>query len=769
MIDPDEPLEIQVEKQAKIIEALISRSERGHEVGGSAYSLFQSAIVLQAAVWEKTKDLEVALDTLGRASSELELSRRLQERMQNNLADAMVAVEGGFALFSEDRLQVCNDFFRRLLPDVEPLVEPGLGFEDYLNAVADSTFLLPGGDGNGTGNGTGNGNGNGNGGQDGRHWPQPRDRRFSSHVLALKSNRWFQMSYRQTSSGNIAVLQTEITDIVRQNQREKDRLIDQHAHFLQAAFDHMSLGICTFSAKGELLVRNERFGELLGVPLSLLKKGIGFRRITEYVERFEALKPHETGAGKYPDGWAKILRRGGVVQERFRRPDGVSLDIQIHALPDNGFIVSITDVTVETEAAEARQRINQTLERRVQERTAELTEANRLLRIQSVEQAKTEEALRLAKEAAEAAHASKTRFLAAASHDLLQPINAAKLYISTLKEKVTERGAVETVDRISRSFTSIESLLHALLDISRLDSPGAEFNVTSFCLEGPLLSLAEDLAPLAAEKGIALTILPSSRWVTSDQRYLMRCVQNLVVNAIQYTETGRVLVGCRTAGGKVRIEVWDTGIGISEADQGRIFNEFTRVSKSHGGPGMGLGLSIVERACRHLGHRVRLASRPGKGSVFSIELPLARPGLDAATRGTTAETVPQGGLDLIVMIVENDADVLHATTQKLDGWGASVLATASTRGALDLMLGVGTAPDIILADYQLDDGDDGVKAIRALRAAAGHDIPAIVITANRSKALLQLGEKVGFSVLTKPVQLSRLRALIDWKTRRQVA
>ncbi len=755
MIDPDEPLEIQVEKQAKIIEALISRSERGHEVRGSAYSLFQSAIVLQAAVWEKTRDLEAALDTLGRASSELELAHRLQERMQKNLADAMVAVEGGFALFSEDRLQVCNDFFRRLLPDLEPLIEPGLGFEDYLNSVAASKFVRLDEDSAGV--------------PGGARMPQRRDRRFSSHVLALKNDRWFQVSYRQTSSGNIAVLQTEITDIVRQNQREKDRLIDQHAHFLQAAFDHMALGICTFSAEGELLVRNERFGELLGVPLSLLKKGIGFRRITEHVERLEALKPHGTGAGRDPDSWAKILRRGGVVQERFRRPDGVSLDIHVHALPDNGFIVSISDVTVETEAAEARARINQTLERRVQERTAELTEANRLLRIQSDEQAKIEEALRLAKEAAEVAHASKTRFLAAASHDLLQPINAVKLYISTLKDKLSEPGAADTVERISRSFTSIESLLHALLDISRLDSPGAEFNVTSFCLSDPLQSLAADLAPLAVEKGLGLTILPSSCWVTSDQRYLMRCVQNLVVNAIQYTETGRVLVGCRHAGGKVRIEVWDTGIGIAEADQVRIFSEFARVSNSRGGPGMGLGLSIVERACRHLGHRVQLTSRPGKGSVFSIELPVAQPGVEISAGGTTHEQMPQGALDLIVMMIENDADVLHATTQKLDSWGASVLATASTKGALDLMHGLGTAPDIILADYQLDDGDDGIEAIRALRTAAGHDIPAIVITANRSKALLQLGEKMGFSVLTKPVQLSRLRALIGWKTRRQVA
>ena len=141
MIDTDDPLALQVEKQARIIDALIRRADRGHEVGGSAFSLFQSAIALQAAVWEKTKDLEVALDTLGRASSELERAQRSQERMSRHLADAMVAVEGGFALFSEDRLQVCNDFFRRLLPDVEPLIEPGLGFEDYLDAVARSRFI----------------------------------------------------------------------------------------------------------------------------------------------------------------------------------------------------------------------------------------------------------------------------------------------------------------------------------------------------------------------------------------------------------------------------------------------------------------------------------------------------------------------------------------------------------------------------------------------------------------------------------------------------
>lgn len=753
MIDPDDPPDIQIAKQAKIIDALIQRAERSHGVGRSAYSMFQSAIALQAEVWEKTRDLEEALDTLGRASSELELAHRSQERMQKTLSDAMSAVEGGFALFSEDRLQVCNDHFRSLLPDVEPLIVPGLSFDDYLGAIAASKFLRRRGT-EGIGRAVGAGS-------------KPRDRRFSNHVLALKNDRWFQISCRQTGSGNIAVLQTEITDVVRQNRREKNRLIDRQTHMLQAAFDHMPLGVCTFSGEGELMLRNGRFGDLLGVPLSLLKKGTGFRRIAEHVERFEVLKQEGDGGGLA--SWFKTVRRGGVVQERFRRPDGVSLDVQIHALPDDGFIVAVTDVTAESDAAEERLRINQILERRVAARTSELTEANRQLQHRAAEQARVEEALRLAKEAAEDAHRSKTRFLAAASHDLLQPINAAKLYISTLRETLGPRRARDMVDRLGRSFASIESLLHALLDISRLDSAGPEFSVTSFSLGSVLQSLAEDLAPLAAEKGIGLTILPSTQWVVSDQRYLLRSIQNLVVNAIEYTDRGRVLVGCRRSGDQVRVEVWDTGIGISDSDLDRIFNEFTRVSETRSSARMGLGLSIVERACRHLGHAVDVRSTPGRGSVFSITLPRAE--VVPASHGdlSGAEPALEGALDLIVMVVENDTEVLHAMTAKLDSWGASVLAAASTAEAIELMDEIGAAPDIILADYHLDGRDTGVEAIRALRRRAGIDIPAIIITADRSDTLNRHEAEMGISVLTKPVKLSRLRALMNWKTRRSAA
>ncbi|SMX32357.1 ATP-binding response regulator [Actibacterium lipolyticum] len=743
MIDPSDPLELQVEKQAKIIEALLKRANREHDVGGSAYTLFQSAIALQGEVWEKTRDLERALDTLGQASHELEVARFAREQTQKNLAVALDVMEGGFALFVEEKMQVCNDLFKNLLPDIAEKITPGLELEEYFDVLDHSTWLEDNGEGvrrpvSDAG-------------------PTQASGAGASFVLELRNDRWFQISQQRTSPDNIIVLQTEITEIVRKNRSEKDQLIDQQAHFLQAAFDHMSLGICTFSADGRLLLHNARFGELLALPYTLVQKGTTFRQILQFIKKNQLLVNFATYSDI--DGWMDRLRYDGSLQERIRHANGAVVDLHVHWLPDGGFLVNIMDVTVESQTTEM-------LEKRVEERTFELTEANKRLRAQYEEQAKVEEELRLAKEEAESAVSSKTRFLAAASHDLLQPINAAKLFISTLMEFSRGTNLSETVERLDGSFTSIESLLHALLDISRLDSTGTEISVSEFGIGELLHSVKEDYAPLAEKKGIRLDIVRSSIWVRSDQRYLLRSVQNLIVNAIQYTDTGRVLVGCRRRGDVVVLEVWDTGIGISRKDQKRVFNEFTRADNVQSGTGMGLGLSIVERACRHLGHKIHLRSKPKVGSVFSIEMPIAaRPADLAAPEPADARYTAEAEMDLIVVIVENDADVLFATTQRLENWGASVLGASSTLEAVALVRDIGMAPDIILADYQLDDDDTGIKAITALRQVTGADIPAIMITADRGESLISAGVEHGFTVLTKPVQLSRLRPLIDWKTR----
>ncbi len=734
MIDPHDPLDVKVAKQAKIIDALIRRAGRQHEVGHSAYAAFQSAITLQEQVWAKTRDLE-------RASNELELIRFDREQTQKNLADALSVMEGGFALFTDGQLQVCNDLFKSLLPDISNMILPGLSIDAYFDGLERSALTV-------TGDARAQGKFD-----EARRGPSEAARH--SFVLELQDDRWFQISQQRTDSDNVIILQTEITDIVRKNRSERKDLIDMQAHYLQAAFDHMSLGICTFSRDGTVMIHNDRFRDLLGLPYTLLHKGTHFSQIRAFIEGNYLVSISDLGG---VEDWLSRLRSDGQLCERLRHADGRVLELHLHRLPDGGFLVDLKDMTLES-------RTTQLLEKRVEERTSELTEANRRLTRQYEEQARVEEELRLAKEEAEAAVSSKTRFLAAASHDLLQPINAAKLLISTLGDMARGSDLQHMVERLDGSFNSVEQLLHALLDISRLESTGSSLSPSAFCLGTMMRTVIEDQAPFAAKKGVQLDVVPATVWVRSDQRYLLRSIQNLVVNAIQYTENGRVLVGCRRRENAVVLEVWDTGIGISHKDQKRIFDEFTRAENVPAGTGMGLGLSIVDRTCRHLGHVVGVRSKPGVGSVFSIEIETVTPQPPVSGPELPLRHMPESELDLIVLVIENEPDVLFATVQKLESWGASVLGTRSTREALDAVRDLGMAPDIILADFQLDGSDTGIASIRAVRQETRIHVPAIMITADRRSALVQIGAEEDFTVLTKPVQLSRLRPLIDWKTR----
>lgn len=743
MIDRNQPLDVQIAKQDKIIKALVQRANQRHELGRSAYSLFQSAITLQGKISEKTRDLEDALNTLGRASNDLESSEEARNHTQQSLTEALESMEGGFAIFTDGRLRVYNDFFKQLIPDARGLIWPGLTLSNYFKAVSSSRDVSPRDEADRL-NVTS------------AAMLQKEAEAIPPFVFALKGDRWFVISYRQTSRNNMVVLQTEITAIVRSNRLEKNRLIDAQEHFLKAAFDNMPQGVCTFSADGTLMINNARFTSLLMLPMQLTQVGTSYTQVVEYLNAKILIGafPHDNF-----DGLMRYLRRGGRLHLRERHINGPVLDIDVHPLPDGGCIVNVMDVTAQYQTTHE-------LENRVQVRTQELTDANTELRRQYAQQARVEEDLRLAKAEIEAAMSSKTRFFAAASHDLLQPINAAKLLISSLDDMAPGTPMQETVSRLSGSFQSMEQLLHALLDISRLESTDMKLAVTDFAIDNVLRNVAEDIGPLAADKGLRLDVVSSRIWVRSDRRYLARSVQNLVNNAIQYTNQGRVLVGCRRRGDHVVLEVWDTGIGISKKDQRLIFQEFTRVDQATGaGYGMGLGLSIVQRACAHLEHKVSVRSKPGMGSVFSIELPMVPPGNTTRQGNGRTFVAPTSEMDLIIMLVENDPGVLFAMTQKLESWGASVLACASTAEALRLVEEIGMSPDIILADYQLNGDDTGIRSIMALRRHTGVDLPAIIITANPDGSIKEMGAQHRFSVLAKPVNLSRLRPLIDWKTR----
>lgn len=729
MIDPDDPPQVQVEKQAKIIDALIRRASRQKDVGPSAYRAFQSAIDLQQKVAAQTIELESA--------------RFERERTRKTLAEALASMEEGLALFSEGALNICNDLFIGLLPDVSDRIVPGLTLEQYFQLMAGSKYLVS------------------------------TDRKLSKLSRALESrqaagsvvsvivevprDRWYQLSAQQTSHENTVLLLTEITALVRHNRREKEHLIDRQSDYLQAVFQNMTAGVCTFSASGEVMMHNARFRDILGVPLALVQPGTPLQDLLDFM-RTRGLIDDAALARK--DAWRAELARKGALTSRVSHGVDRVLDVQINVLPDDGFIVELKDVTLETRSTEL-------LENRVTERTAELTRANANLTEQYEEKARVEEELRVAKERAEAAVSSKTRFLAAASHDLLQPINAAKLLISSLQETTRETRFRPMVERLQGAFASAEYLLHSLLDISRLESADPDtVTATDVSLHGLMDGVRADQALLAAQKEVQLDVVPCSLVVRSDPVYLLRSIQNLVVNAIQYTDPGgRVLLGCRRKGARVALEVWDTGIGIAAKDQLRIFDEFTRADNVPIGSGVGLGLSVVDRACRLLGHDLTVRSKPGTGSVFSIEMDVVDRRVPHPAPFGPVEDTFDGALDCIALVIENDADVLYGATQWLELRGASVLPARSTEEALAHVSDLGMPPDIILADYQLDGEDTGVRATQDIRAATDSHVPAILITADRSESVRRLGTQNDMSVLTKPAELSRLLPLIDWKIR----
>ncbi len=738
LIDPDDPDAEQILRQGKIIDALVRRANRSTELGLSAYSAFQSAIELQVQVAAQTRDLE-------RAATELESVRYDRERTRKNLDDALSAMGEGFALFTGGQLAICNELFRTFLPDVTNKVRTGLELDSYFAIMGQSRHLvstdrkLPS--------------------TIGRPYKTGSKPAMSSVLIELRQDRWYQLNLQRTSSNNVVLLLTEITSIVLQNRSERESLIDRQADYLQAAFEDMTSGVCTFSSSGEVMMYNRRFRQLLGLPFTLLQKGTTLSALLDFM-RNHALVADD--AALRVDAWRRHLQTEGWLRKRIRHGTDRVLELQVNRLPDDGFLVELNDVTLESRATEI-------LENRVLERTAELTEANRRLTQQYEEKARVEEELRVAKERAEAAVSSKTRFLAAASHDLLQPINAAKLLIATLKEKTRDTEFAPSVERLYGAFSSTEQLLHSLLDVSRLDSADPSAMTPGEIDLGSLMqNIYEDQSALAEQKQVRFNVVPCDIYVYSDPTYLLRSIQNLVVNALQYTEPGgRVLVGCRRRGKKVILQVWDTGIGISRKDQQRIFEEFARAENVSLTSGVGLGLSVVDRACKLLGHRLWVRSKPGVGSLFCIELEIV-PGKRVPVE-VPAVVQPDSDLALerIVLVVENDEDVLFAMTQKLELWGASVLPAQSTEEALTYVRDMGLPPDIVLADYQLDNDDTGVNAISLIRKETGVHVPAIIITADRSEKVRRLGAELGFTVMTKPVQLARLRPLIDWKIRWQ--
>ncbi len=528
--------------------------------------------------------------------------------------------------------------------------------------------------------------------------------------------------------------------------------IQYNREILQTALDHVRQGIAVFDKDLELICWNRQCGEILDLPPSLIRVGSGLADILRFNAQRGDVSPARieefvhAQLARYVDGHAPFL-------ERFAEP-GMVIEVRANRMPDGGIVCTFTDITASVEAAEALERANETLEQRVRERTEELTRLNA--------------ALARAKGEADAANISKTKFLAAASHDILQPLNAARLYVTSLIER-SGHADTRLIDNVDASLEAVEEIFGALLDISRLDTGAMRPEFISFRIDELMRQIELEFAPLADAKGLGLAFVPSSAVVRADRRLLRRLIQNLVSNAIKYTPSGRVLVGCRRRGADLRIDVYDTGVGIPEGKQRAIFEEFHRLDAGAKiARGLGLGLSIVERVARVLGGTVEVVSSVGYGSHFSMTVPLssAVPVVLPAREDARIDASQLAGMR--VLCIDNEPSVLDGMETLLHGWGCAVIKAPDLETALAAIEESGAMPNGLLIDYHLDQGN-GIDAIAALRRTCG-ELPAILITADRSPNVREEARAQAIQVLHKPIKPAALRALLaQWRVLRVAA
>jgi PAS domain S-box-containing protein len=516
---------------------------------------------------------------------------------------------------------------------------------------------------------------------------------------------------------------------------------------LQATMENVAQGIAVADAEGRIVAWNRRYLEMFDYPDGMVFVG---RPVADLI-RWNAGRG-EFGSGDAEPQIAKRLAhmKAGTsyVTQRTRR-NGHVYEIRGQPLPDGGYVTTYNDITEFKRTEQALLEAKQTLEQRVEERTSELKAA-----LVAQEDAKRQ---------AEEANATKTRFVAAASHDLLQPLNAARLFASTLGERKDDPAVVEIAERIDSSMRAAEEVLDDMLDIARLESGTMRTDITDFAVADAFEQIERQFGPLATRRGLRLRVTKPRCRVRSDRVLLRRILQNLVSNALRYTQRGGVLVSCRRRGDHVELQVWDTGPGIPDQHQRAIFDEFRKLDRPSpwGEQGLGLGLSICHRIALLLGHELGVRSTVGRGSVFRVRVPISTSSAtaQAAAPAELGPAAPASLVGLTALCIDNEPEILAGMSALMSRWGVRVVTAADAaqaRSCFDR-----ERPDVILADYRLGDGEvDGLELLQSMRRAGVEPVPGALVTADHSADVTERARSLGYTVLRKPVKPAALRALL---------
>lgn len=525
---------------------------------------------------------------------------------------------------------------------------------------------------------------------------------------------------------------------------EASQMFEFNRELLQSGVENIEQGISVVDADMRLVAWNNRYIELLEYPEYVVQAGMPIEQLLQVSIDNGVIMGDE--AEQLIQKRLEHMRSGSSHHFQRVMPSGIVLEIRGQSMPGGGFVSTFSDITAYIEAEKALQQANLTLEKRVENRTAELLNA---------------------KAEAEAANSSKTRFLAAASHDLMQPFNALTLFTSMLKKKVEGDELKSLAGQISDSLNVVEGLLSDLVEISRLDSSPQKLNQDHFAIDELLMPLKNEFSVLAEQADINFHYQSCSGFVNSDKRMLRRILQNFLSNAVHYSVQrenikSRILLGVRHLPDKLRVEVWDNGPGIPKNKQQSIFEEFERLEQNRDIPGLGLGLAISKRMAVMLGLTISVKSIVGKGTGFIIELPRVEP-IEAVTSDLIIKPIDSSINSFngsSVLLIDNDSLTLSAMSSLLADWGCQVIAVKDQVSMLAELEVGSIVPQLVIADYHLDNNVNGVDLVSRVLKQKGWHIPCVICSADPSEAVREHTSDAQFYFLRKPVKELALKRLM---------